>query len=220
MKISKADLMQFIKEEIGDEYEEEEDPIIGLIKSGDSDNIKQALELLIHFPDRLTGADLSDAVLRHAKLDGIKLRSADLTNAELYYTFLRGADLTDANLTNADLTNAYLNRANLTNANLTDADLKLTRLSGADLSGADLTGAKNLESSVHYRTYYNKETIWPVGFDPTIRTKYKIFIFKDESKLDDGITESTIRKQKTMKISKAKLIEIIKEEFKKTMGDK
>jgi uncharacterized protein YjbI with pentapeptide repeats len=45
---------------------------------------------------------------------------------------------------------AYLNGANLSRANLSKADLL-----GANLTGADLRGAR-----------YDKDTIFPKGFDP------------------------------------------------------
>jgi uncharacterized protein YjbI with pentapeptide repeats len=182
MKISKRKLRQIIKEELEEDEnklpQEQVDILLNMINSRDEEQRNQAFEIIK--TTGLQGADLKGANLRFTKLDHINLSGADLSGADLYYAFLRDADLTGAKLTDADLSNSLLNRADLTGADLTGADLNLTRLSGADLSGVNLTGAKNLESSVHYRTYYNKETIWPVGFDPTKQTKYKIFIFKED----------------------------------------
>ena len=46
----------------------------------------------------LVGADLTEANLRLANLDGASLVSADLTEANLYNASLQGADLAEANL--------------------------------------------------------------------------------------------------------------------------
>ncbi|HHQ0170889.1 TPA: pentapeptide repeat-containing protein, partial [Listeria innocua] len=57
--------------------------------------------------------------------------NADLSNANLSYADLNGADLRGANLSYADLNGA----------DLSDADLRGANLSYADLNGADLRGA-------------------------------------------------------------------------------
>ncbi|MCK2241709.1 MULTISPECIES: pentapeptide repeat-containing protein [unclassified Crossiella] len=64
----------------------------------------------------LAGAELSQAHLGQARLDGVNLRDA----------VLRGANLTGAQLRDADLTNAYL-----VGTNLRGADLHQSRLAGA-----------------------------------------------------------------------------------------
>ena len=90
-------------------------------------------------------ASLPDANLSYANLWNANLSNADLEGADLEGADLRGADLQDADLRNADLRNA-----DLRGADLSDADL-----SGAILSGAILSGAT-----------FNKETVFPDGFDP------------------------------------------------------
>jgi uncharacterized protein YjbI with pentapeptide repeats len=82
----------------------------------------------------LGGADLRDANLYYANLDGALLREADLRRANLF-----NANLSDAELFNASLSDAYLSYANLS-----DADLSNTDLSGAYLNDANLNGAKGL----------------------------------------------------------------------------
>ncbi len=104
----------------------------------------------------LSGADLSNAMLREATFQRSVLRdvnltgadafrskfiSADLSNATLTSTRFFEADLTKAILVGADLSEADLRTARLVGANLTDADLTGARLSGADLRRADLSGA-------------------------------------------------------------------------------
>ena len=80
----------------------------------------------------------------------------------------RRADLTDAILTNADLTNAILTNAKLWYADLTNADLTNAILTNADLTNADLTNADLTNADLWYATF-NKETVFPDGFDPIAR---------------------------------------------------
>jgi uncharacterized protein YjbI with pentapeptide repeats len=71
-------------------------------------------------------ANLSSALLSHARL-----REANLT----------GADLGGANLQGVDLTKANLSYANMQGADLSGATLTEVALIGTNLQGADLTGA-------------------------------------------------------------------------------
>ncbi len=108
-------------------------------------------------------ADLTDAILTNADLT-----DAILTNAKLWYADLTNADLTNADLTNAILTNAKLWYADLTNADLTNADLTNAILTNADLTNADLTNADLTNADLWFATF-NKETVFPDGFDPIAR---------------------------------------------------
>ena len=85
----------------------------------------------------LWGADLSDADLRHAQLQGVILQDVDLTGADLRYANLQYARLDDAILTNA----------NLANANLQGANLEFAVLQNANLANADFTNAQFLTSA-------------------------------------------------------------------------
>jgi hypothetical protein len=69
---------------------------------------------------------------------------------------LRGAKLIDADLRQSDLRGA-----DLRGADLRGADLNLADLRGADLRDAQMAGA-DLEEAV-----FDRETRWPVSFDPT-----------------------------------------------------
>ena len=95
-------------------------------------------------------ASLQDANLSGANLSGANLSKVNLSDANLKY-----AILSDANLMGADLSGADLSGAILRNANLKNADLKNADLSGAILRNANLSGAT-----------FNKETVFPKGFDP------------------------------------------------------
>jgi len=103
--------------------------------------VKAGLAFEWGWKNRLSGADLSDAVLRGADLSGADLRGADLSGADLSGADLSDADLSDAVLRGADLRDAVLSGAVLRGADLRDAVLSGADLRGADLSGADLSGA-------------------------------------------------------------------------------
>ncbi len=118
----------------------------------------------------LMGADLSDANLMGADLSDANLMGADLSGADL-----SGADLSFVNLRNANLSNADLEGADLRGADLQDADLRNVDLSGAILTGADLRNAilSGATLSGAYLSFvnlrnatFNKETVFPDGFDP------------------------------------------------------
>jgi uncharacterized protein YjbI with pentapeptide repeats len=61
----------------------------------------------------------------------------------------------ELSLRKADLTETNLNKVDLSKADLSGADLRKADLHKANLCGANLSGA-----------VYDKETIWPDGFDP------------------------------------------------------
>ncbi len=100
----------------------------------------------LHIKPDLSDADLRDAHLRNAYLEGADLRDAHLRGAKLYCADLSHTDLRGADLIDADLIDAYLEGANLRNADLRDAYLRHADLSGAKLFGADLRDA-NLEGA-------------------------------------------------------------------------
>ena len=99
----------------------------------------------------LQGADLCNAKLMQAKLNGASLEDADLTAA-----YLIKADLSEANLSRADLTQAVLSEANLSGADFED-----TELTDTFLNGANLKGALNLTCDQLDLANYDKDTIFP-----------------------------------------------------------
>jgi hypothetical protein len=91
-------------------------------------------------------ANLREADLQRANLEGANLREADLQRANLEGANLReanleGANLREANLGRANLWGANLRGANLEGANLREANLGRANLWGANLRGANLWGA-------------------------------------------------------------------------------
>ena len=89
----------------------------------------------------LNGIDLRDANLNDAILEGANLQKADLSNANLWGASLEKANLTATILKQADLSWANLAEANLGQAQLVGANLSAAKLRGADLNSADLSSA-------------------------------------------------------------------------------
>ena len=99
----------------------------------------------------LQGADLCNAKLMQAKLNGASLEDADLTAA-----YLIKADLSGANLSRADLTQAVLSEADLSGV-----DFEGTELTDTFLNGANLKDALNLTCDQLDLANYDKDTIFP-----------------------------------------------------------
>lgn len=101
--------------------------------------------------DPLENADFRGAILHHAFLRGMDLRSAMWDSAEFDHATLSKCNLTEvklpgarmpnAKLDSADLTAAFLPGANLQGASLREALLADINLERADLRGADLSFA-------------------------------------------------------------------------------
>lgn len=94
----------------------------------------------------LGGAILSGADFQGAKLNGANLQAANLQGANLTGASLEGADLGSANLCEAVLVGATLTMAKLVGANLerasaSEADFQHADLSGARAKGADMRSA-------------------------------------------------------------------------------
>lgn len=99
-------------------------------------------------PD-LSGANLSQAKLRHADLHGADLHETNFGEADLSQTNLHEANLSKANLGYANLMWAGVRKANLFQAVLTGAALREASLSEADLREADLRNADLEETDLH-----------------------------------------------------------------------
>lgn len=99
------------------------------------------LERAIIQSANLVNAYLQKAVLSEALLQGSELCGADLTEANLREAHLESADLQGAHLAWADLERAHLKLADLQEADLRQARLRDAELEGAKLHGAKLQGA-------------------------------------------------------------------------------
>jgi len=83
--------------------------------------------------DRGVRANLSGQFLRKKNLRGTNFAKADLSNADLKWAKLDGADLRGADLTGAKLNHASLVNSDLTGARLIDADTSMANMNGAIL---------------------------------------------------------------------------------------
>lgn len=86
----------------------------------------------------LVGINLNKAYLNSARLNMSRLCAADLREANLFHAILNGADLSDANLTSAVLNGAYLSSTNLSKAQMSNTDLRSALFSNANLTKANL----------------------------------------------------------------------------------
>jgi len=110
----------------------------------------------------LNGARLMNADLSKAQLNGARLVGADLHKARLEDAELRRSRLVDARLDGAKAARADMREALLTNSSVTGARLIKVRLEGAKLKGVNLSEAR------HGDLTYDKQTVWPTGFEPPI----------------------------------------------------
>jgi uncharacterized protein YjbI with pentapeptide repeats len=102
---------------------------------------------------RLPKADLREADLNEAYLHEANLEGADANHAQLYQAKLQGADLTEffareANLYGADLSRAKAEKAVFEGAILERANLDNAVLRGARFAGANLSGASFVEADL------------------------------------------------------------------------
>ncbi|MFI6763306.1 pentapeptide repeat-containing protein [Micromonospora sp. NPDC050417] len=86
-------------------------------------------------------ANLTDAYLRVAYMDGADLYGSVLRSSNLYGTELNSARLEGADLRGARMWVSELRDADLKGADLRDADMSGADVSGAKLDGVDLRGA-------------------------------------------------------------------------------
>jgi Pentapeptide repeats (8 copies) len=94
------------------------------------------------------GIDFSYANLINADLFCANLNGTNLRWANLSYANLRGANLFCANLSRAELINTDLWRASLGKATLRGVNFSCANLTGADLRGADLSYANFNEANL------------------------------------------------------------------------
>jgi hypothetical protein len=110
----------------------------------------------------LEGASFANAELRDTYLGGANLKGADFQAAVLEKVNFEEANLAEANFFEASVKNSNLEGANLSRANLQGATLKNTRMSrsilvGADLRFCDLTDADLVDAQLTGAKLYGIE---------------------------------------------------------------
>jgi pentapeptide repeat protein len=127
----------------------------------------------------LPGVDLNNADLSDARLVAAELmptvnqqQSANLTDAKLC-----NADLEGANLTGAVLTGAQLSGANLTHTVLAGVDLRgadLTNVKGLTTGSFAADGNPVKDGQMADDLIYDDSTIWPAGFRPPLADEQEV----------------------------------------------
>lgn len=122
---------------------------------------------------QLNGADFVQADLNSANLTGTDLSSKAATSAQpgtpatpAVMSYMQGVNLCHAVLAGTNLRYAYLVNANLTGVDLTFTQLRGAVLNGSDLSEATLPSDVTSKDSPLAGIFYDKNTIWPKGFQP------------------------------------------------------
>jgi uncharacterized protein YjbI with pentapeptide repeats len=117
-----------------------------LVKSGvDMEELNHDSDLTFSKAD-LSGVQLRDINLTHAKMQNANLENAELSSAIFQYTRLDRANLAFSNLSGADLRYSTLSGSNLFASKLNRVKFDNTDLSQADLRCADFSDVENWES--------------------------------------------------------------------------
>ncbi|MBB5346001.1 pentapeptide repeat-containing protein [Tunturibacter empetritectus] len=120
---------------------------------------------------QLDGAALRHADFSHLDLEGYDfsdtdLRESDCSGTTFYWTNFFRANCEGGIFLKARFCGAVLDFVNFRFANLDGAYISFDNLrSGCSLLGADFSSA-NLEGADLKGSRYNRETIFPAGFDP------------------------------------------------------
>jgi uncharacterized protein YjbI with pentapeptide repeats len=158
----------------------------------------------VHGPDSMQGADMeggqleganfSGRNLKDAVLRGANLRSANFSGANLANADLSGADCENANFSGANLKDTNLPNVNFNKANLTGANLKNANLENADLTGANIMGANFKDASLRGatmpqgNTFRNEADLFTYGASArgssAGKAKVRIVIGDDEEEVE------------------------------------
>jgi len=128
-------------------------------------DIQAILTVLGHNPPP-EGESFND--FRKFDLRNTDLRGAEFWDARLEYTDFFGAQLDGVQFWGAVLSHAKLENAHLAGANLMGAKLDAASLKNADVTGAKLDAASLKDTDVT-GAIFDRETVWPAGFDPRAR---------------------------------------------------
>jgi uncharacterized protein YjbI with pentapeptide repeats len=124
--------------------------------------------------------NLKNANLKNVKFDGADMENTNFQGAILEGAFFWNGNFKNSDFTSADMKNAIVSKANFEGANFSDADLSVIIFNNTILENANLTNANlehcyfkntnlkgaNLKDAKFRETIYNRNTIFPDGFDP------------------------------------------------------
>ncbi|WP_318392856.1 pentapeptide repeat-containing protein [Enterobacter sp.] len=141
-----------------------------------------------------SGMNLHRAILNEFCLDGTIFKNAHLRNILIQYTSAKNAVFYQAALMNALLNNSDISGGDfrrskpiganfeqciLIKANFNNADVWHANFSGANLCGANLL-FKRYEGINITNALFDKNTLWPDGFDPILNGA----VYNDADKQD------------------------------------
>lgn len=130
----------------------------------------------------LDGLDLHRALLEGVNIKGASFKKADIRNALFIGADAEGVNMSEARAMNAYFMNAKMRGSSFVNARpicalFDNADLTNADFSGADIGGARFIGArlhgaimlcKRLEQANLTGAIYDRNTRWPLNFNPEI----------------------------------------------------
>ena len=100
----------------------------------------------------LDGVDFSGANLEEVRLNRAEMRATIFTNANLRRAKMRNASLKGALFIGSDVSDADFSESDLTGASFQDADVEDAEFSEADLTNASFRSAENVETAVFDET--------------------------------------------------------------------
>ena len=112
----------------------------------------------------LSGADLSDANLREARIKCTNFSGANLKGADLSCAQAEESNFEKANLENSSIALSHMSRANFSYARMQQACLNGSTLESANFTGADLTDAA-LKDTHDARNRYRKINLTDARFE-------------------------------------------------------
>ena len=130
---------------------------------------------------KISNADFSNGKLAHCYMKGSEIIESKLIGANMFKIRLHESNLTGSNFTrcyapdaifkdsdfsHTNLSNFDARRSNFQNAKFDNANLERADFTNANLMGADLSNAINIDSATFNMAIYDKDTKFPIGFNP------------------------------------------------------
>jgi len=121
---------------------------------------------------KLRNCNFQNATLNRADLTGVDCWGSNFTDADMRFSTLSTGRFGSCNFTNTNFEgvtaiNADFGGSDLCLARFVAADLRGSNFKGADLAGVDFSDC-NLLGVILTGAFWDEQTVWPVGFNPSI----------------------------------------------------
>jgi len=157
----------------------------------------------LYVGSRSTTVDRHKAKAKHVQLDNADLRNYNFEKANFYRACLQGTNLENANFSKANLYNVNMRNiktkdtdfehANLNFADFTGADFgKRTNMNGANVIGANFYNT-DLSCTTLRNALYNETTLFPDGFNPSLKKMILLDNGSNLSNLDNRLEFAKMR---------------------------